>query len=171
VLPLLLASALASALAAGAATPESVRGIYRVEASARTSVLLLRALELRGDVVLRPGERPGAVLARLAAQGHACELAGTLAEDGSLAFARGQRCSIVLDDPGARGRVEATLRSGKGRVEDGRLALQLEVALAGTVRIATAGVPGLASETAVPVDGDASVRVEGRRDNSRGAGP
>jgi hypothetical protein len=171
VLPLAAAAAFAAALAAGAVTPEGARGTYRVEASARTSVPLLGTLDLRGDVVLRPGDGPRAVLARLASQGHACELAGTLAEDGSLAFAKGQRCPIVLDDPGARGRVEATLRSGKGRVEDGRLALQLEVALAGTVRVATGGVPGLPAEATVPVDGNASVRAEGRRDNSRAAGP
>jgi hypothetical protein len=171
VVPLVAAAAFASALAAGAATPESARGTYRVEASVRTSVPLLRTLELRGDVLLRPGEGPRAVQARLASQGHACELAGTLDDDGTLAFARGQRCTIELDDPGARGRVGATLRSGKGRVEDGRLSLQLEVALAGTVRVATGGIPGLAAETAVPVDGDASVRAQGRRDNSRSAGP
>ncbi|HEY6001785.1 MAG TPA: hypothetical protein VIV57_02845 [Anaeromyxobacter sp.] len=165
-LPLLLAIAL------GAATPEAARGTYRVEATVRTAgVPLLRTLELRGDVVLRPGDGPGAVRARLAARGHACELVGTIAENGALAFGRGQRCSIALDDPGVRGRVEATLRSGEGRVDDGRIALRLEVGLAGTVRIPTGGVPGLGGEAALPVDGDASVRAEGRRDNSRGAGP
>jgi hypothetical protein len=164
---------LSLALAAGAQTPESARGTYRVDATVRANVPLLRSLELRGDVVLRPaeGRGPRAVQARLAAQGHACDLAGTLSGDGALAFPRGQRCTIDLDDPGVRGRVEATLRSGEGRIEDGRLALRLEVALAGAVRISTGGVPGLPAEAAVPVNGDASVRADGRRDNSRAAGP
>jgi hypothetical protein len=168
VLPLLLALA----FSAGAATPESARGTYRVEATVRLSgVPILQTLQLRGDVVLRPAEGPRAVQARLSAQGHVCELAGAIAEDGTLSFARGQRCTIALDDPGARGRVEATLRSGEGRADDGRLALRLEVAVAGTVRVATGGVPGLPAEAALPIDGDASVRAEGRRDNSRAAGP
>ncbi|HEY6098085.1 MAG TPA: hypothetical protein VIW03_01555 [Anaeromyxobacter sp.] len=165
-LPFLLAFAL------GAASTEGVRGTYRVQARARISgVPLLRTLDLPGDVVLRPGGGPRAVQARLAARGHTCELAGTLADDGTLAFARGQRCPIALDDAGARGRVEATLRSGEGRVEEGRIALELELELAGKVRVATGGVPGLSAETAVPVDGGASVRAEGRRDNSRAAEP
>lgn len=161
---------MASALRA--ATPDEARGTYRVQASARMAgVPLVRSLELRGDVVLRPGEGPRAVQARLAARGYACELTGTLRDDGALTFARGQRCSIALDDPGTRGQVEATLRSGKGRVEDGRIALDLELGLAGEVRVATGRVPGLAPETKLPVNGEASIRAEGWRDNSRAAEP
>lgn len=163
-LPLLLA------LAALAAAPGAALGTYRVQASARlSSVPLLDALELRGDVVFRPGDGPRGVRARLASQGHACELAGTVAQDGTLAFPGGQRCRILLDDPGARGEVLATLRSGQGRVADGRLVLQLELRLEGRVRVATGGLPGLPAQAVVPVDGGASVRAEGRRDNSRAA--
>ncbi len=158
------------AFAVGAATPGAALGTYRVQASARISgVPLLGTLELRGDVSLRPGDGPRGVKARLASRGHACELAGTLAEDGALAFADGQRCRIALDDPGVRGEVTATLRSGRGRVVDGRITLALELGLAGKVRVATGVLPGLAAETVVPVDGAASVRAEGRRDNSRAA--
>lgn len=145
-------------------------GTYRVKATARLSgVPLVSSLELRGDVVLRPGERPPAVRARLAARGQACELAGTLTGPGRLVLTAGQRCRIPLDDPGVRGDVEATLRSGEARVVDGRLVLALEVGLAGTVRLSTGLVPGLAREATVPVDGSASVRGEGDRDNSRAA--
>ena len=164
VLPLLLAVAL------GVPGTDAAAGTYRVQATARLSgVPLLRTLALRGDVVLRPGGGPRAVSARLAARGHACELAGTLAEDGTLAFRPAQRCAIALDDPGARGRVEATLRSGRGRLRNGRIALELELGLEGAVRVATGGVPGVAAETVVPVDGEASVHAEGARDNSRAA--
>lgn len=162
VLPLLLALLLHAA-DGGAA------GTYRVLATVRvTGVALVRSLELRGDVVLRPGDRPRAVRARLATQGHACELAGSLAEPGRVILAAGQRCTIPLDDPGLRGDVVATLRSGEARVADGRLVLTLEAGLAGSVRV-SAGIPGLAREAAVPIDGTASVRAEGARDNSRAA--
>lgn len=164
-LPLVLALA-----AAADASPSDVRGTYRVEATVRSSgVPLLRTLELRGDVLLRPGEDPGAVSARLASRGQSCELAATLRDGEALRFEPGQRCRIALDDPGVRGDVLATLRAGRGRVADGRLTLELELELAGEVRIATGRVPGLAAETAVPVDGDATILAEGRRDNSRAA--
>ncbi len=155
------------ALALGA---DPALGTYRVEATARlTGVPLLGRLELRGDVVLRPAGDAPRVRAHLAARGHACDVDGTLAADGTLELVPGPRCPIVLDDPGARGRVEATLRSGNGRVREGRIALDLELDLAGTVRLPTGGLPGMPAETAVPVDGGASVRAEGGRDNSRAA--
>jgi hypothetical protein len=150
------------------AAPDDATGTYRVQATARVSgVPLVRSLDLRGDVVLRAGERPGLVRVRLAARDHACDLAGRLAEPGRVVLAPGQRCPILLDDPGLRGDVEATLRSGEARLADGRIVLSLELGLAGSVR--TALVPGLAREAVVPVDGSASVRGEGDRDNSRAA--
>jgi hypothetical protein len=164
VLPLLLA------LLLHAAAEDGALGTYRVQATARLSgVPLVHALDLRGDVVLRPGEGPRAVRVRLAARGHACDLSGTLAEPGRLVLAAGQRCPILLDDPGVRGEVEASLRSGEARLADGHLVLSLEVALAGSVRLSTGLLPGLAREAVVPVDGSASVRGEGDRDNSRAA--
>ncbi len=149
---------------------DGARGTYRVQATARVSgVPLARSLDLRGDVVLRPGERPRAVRARLAARDHACEFAGTLDGPGRLVLTAGQRCSILLDDPGIRGHVEATLRSGEARLANGGIVLTLEVDLAGSVRISPGTALGIAGETVVPVDGSASVRGEGHRDNSRAA--
>lgn len=151
-----------------AAADDGALGTYRVQATARVAgVPILRSLELRGDVVLRPGERPRALRARLASRGHACELTGTLAEPGRLVLTAGQRCPIALDDPGIRGDVVATLRSGEARLANGRIFLTLELGLAGTVRVATALVPGFAQDATVPVDGSASVRGDGARDNSR----
>ena len=163
------------ALAVGATPAGAALGTYRVRADTRlTGVPLVSTLELRGDAVLRAGDGPRGVRARLASRGQACELAGTLAPDGKLAFAGGQRCRIRLDDPGVRGEVLATLRSGQGRVEGDRLVLALELGVAGKVRVAAgglAGLPGLGSEAVMPVDGAASVRAEGSRDHSRGADP
>jgi hypothetical protein len=163
-------SPLLLALLLHATADEGALGTYRVQATARVSgVPLVHSLDLRGDVVLRPGERPGTVRARLAARGHACELAGTLPDPGRLVLTAGQRCPILIDDPGIRGNVEATLRSGEARVADGHIALVLEIGLAGSVRPSTGLVPGLGREAVVPVDGSASVRGEGDRDNSRAA--
>jgi hypothetical protein len=163
VLPLLAALS----LAAVPAVPEGVLGTYRVQATLRApDVPYASKVDLRGDVVLRAGDGPRAVRARLAANGKACELAGTLAQDGALAFADGQTCAIPLDDPLATGRVDATLRSGVGRVADGRVTLELELALAGMVHV---GSGRLARETLVPIGGKASVSAEGTRDNSRAA--
>lgn len=165
-LPVLLA------LLVQAAADDGVVGTYRVHATARVvGVPVLRSLELRGDVVLRAGPRPGAVRARLASQGHACELAGTLAEPGRMVLAAGQRCPIALDDPGVRGDVIATVRSGEARVANGRIVLALEVDLAGKVQVSAEILPGLGQQAAVPVDGSASLRGDGARDNSRAAGP
>lgn len=163
-LPLVLA------LLLHAPADDGARGTYRVHANVRVSgVPLVRSLELRGDVVLRPGERPHTVRARLAARDHACELAGTMAEPGRLVLTAGQRCAILLDDPGVRGHVEVTLGSGEARLANGGIVLSLEVVLAGSVRISPGAALGLAGESVVPLDGSASVRGEGRRDNSRAA--
>jgi hypothetical protein len=174
-----LVTALVTALplmAAGAtpATADPVRGTYRARADVRLAgVPLVSALELRGDVVLRPAGRPGALTARLAARGSACELAGQAEGGGGFALTGGQRCTIVLVDPDAKGRVEATLVAGRGTVTaDGRLTLVLELALAGAVRVASGtALPGIPAEVDVPVNGRASVAAEGTRDNSRAAEP
>lgn len=172
-----LALALAALLAAPPAAPaEAVAGTYRVRATVRLpSAPVLGTVELRGDVVLRPGARPDAVSARFAARGHGCALEGRTAaspgaQGGAVTFAPGQACTIALDDPGVRGRVEAVLRGARVRVDAaGRLTLALELELSGSVRVATGleGIPGLAGEAEVPVSGPATVDGAGERDNSR----
>ncbi len=165
------AAALLLAWGARPVSPESIRGTYRVRASATLDrVPLARSLTLRGDVVLGAGGTAPAVTARLASRGQACRLDGRVAADGALAFARGQRCTFVFDEPELRGRVEAVLQGGRGAADEaGRLTLALEFALSGSVRLATGGLPGFPVEADVPVDGPASLTAEGTRDNSRGA--
>jgi hypothetical protein len=108
---------------------------------------------------------------------HACELVATRADDGALAFAAGQRCALALDDPGARGRVDARLLAGRGVLRDRHLALDLSFQLSGAVSIRAApsqllGVELPSSWTPpLPVDGPATVSAEGDRDESRAAQP
>lgn len=168
--------------AAGGAdvTPGSARGVYRLAGSARVSASPLPSerLELRADAVLRPGDGPRRILARLAARGHACELAGTLAPDGALAFDAGQRCPLALDDPGVRGKLDGRLRAGSGRLSGRELSLDLAFELTGTVSLSAGGVrvPGLGVEVPpswtppTPVRGEARATAAGTRDDSRAAG-
>ncbi len=161
-------------------TPESARGVYRLSGSARVtaSPLPSERLELRADAVLRPGDGPRRIQARLAMQGHVCELAGKLAPDGTLAFDEGQRCLLDLDDPGARGHVEGRLRSGSGRLAGRDLSVDLVFDVSGTVSVSAGGVrvPGLGVEVPpswtppTPVQGEARASASGTRDDSRAAG-
>lgn len=152
-------------------------GTYRMRGSARVDAVapLGRSIEARGDAIVRAA---GAGLrVRLASQGRACELVASRGADGGLAFAPGQRCAFDLDDADARGHVEARLRAGSGRLRDRHLSLELAFELSGAVALRTVGqgqVLGIEIPAAwtpeLPVDGTASVRAEGDRDESRAAG-
>lgn len=166
--------------AAPAATPESARGAYRMAVTARVNAPPLpgKTTELRADAVLRPDAGPRRIRARLAAQGHACELAGRLEPGGAIAFDPGQRCPVDLDGPEARGRIEARLRSGGGRLAGRDLSLDLAWEVDGTVSLSAGGVniPGLGIEVpptwtpATRIEGEARATASGTRDDSRAAG-
>lgn len=171
-----------AAATAGAAPPaaDAIRGTYRLRGTARVDAgpVLSREAEVRADAVLRRGDRPRALRVRLAAEGQACELDATLGERGALAFPAGQRCAFDLDDPGARGRVAATLRDGSGRVQERTLALDLVFELSGAVSLRTSERVEVLGRTVdlpaawtpeLPVRGEARARAEGARDDSRAA--
>lgn len=163
-------------LSAAAPPGEDVAGIYRVQGTARVDAAapLGRRIEARGDAGVRAGAGRE-VRIRLAAMDHACELVARRSDDGALAFAAGQRCELVLDDPGARGRVEARLRSGTGRLRDRHLALDLAFELAGQVSLRAVPAQLLGVELPsswlppMPVDGGAALSAAGDRDESRAA--
>lgn len=177
-LPLL--SAVPGLAAAASSSPEAARGAYRMVGTARVSAspLPTQSHELRADAVLRPGQGPRGIRARLAAQGHACELSGRLEPTGAIAFDPGQRCQVDLDGPEARGRVEARLRAGTGQLTGRALSLDLDWEVSGTLSLSTGGVrvPGLGLEVpatwtpATPVRGEARAVATGTRDDSRAAG-
>jgi len=167
-----------AALAAAQPARDGVEGTYRLEGIARVEAAapLRREIAARGDAVVRAGAGRELRL-RLAAMDHACELVATRADDGALAFAAGQRCALQLDDPGARGKVDARLRSGRGALRGRHLALELAFDLAGTVSIRAApsqllGVDLPSAWTPpIAVDGGAAVSAGGDRDESRAAQP
>lgn len=175
------ALALSSTAAAEPTPATAIRGTYRLSGTARVDAgpVLSREMEARADAVLSPGRGARAVRARLLAEGHACELSATLGEGGALAFEPGQRCVFEVQDPEARGRVEARLRSGKGRCAGGKLALDLAFELSGTLALRTAqrvevmGSPvelPAAWTPDLPVRGEARTVAQGKRDDSRAAG-
>jgi hypothetical protein len=177
---LALAAALAGAGAAGS-SPDAVRGTYRLHGTAHVEArpALDDDVEVHADAILRPGPGPRDVRARLSAEAQSCDLDAKLGDGGALVFAEGQRCVVDLQAPDARGRIEARLRSGTGRIRDGQLALEMTWDLSGalSVRTATSRIQVLGREVdlpatwmpEVPVRGDAHATVEGRRDASRAA--
>jgi hypothetical protein len=163
--------------AADAPSPGGLRGTYRLHGTARVAATPLpeRDLELHADALLEPGSSPRQVRIRVAAEGYACDLVARLDDAGALAFEPGQRCLVALASPGARGRVEATLRSGRGQLADDHLALELACDLAGSVSLKAGGGRVLGAEVPatwmppVPVQGEARAAAEGDRDRSRAA--
>ena len=169
---------LLAALAAPATSGPEVRGTYRLQGSARVDARPFPATEqeVHADAVLSPGARAGEVRIHLAGQGFACELLAALDAAGTLTLTRGQRCTIAFLNDDTEGRIEAKLVSGRGRVSDEALRLELSFSLAGSVRLRPGGslaalgqalsLPGAGGDP-VPVRGEASGRAEGRRDRSR----
>ncbi len=174
----------ATALAAVAATaPKKVpasaaeaRGTYRMRGTAHVaaSPVIDRDVEVHADAVLDAGRGPREVRAHLVAEGAACDLVARLGGGGELSFEPGQTCHVPVDAPAVRGRVEARLRSGRGRVAGETLSLELAWDLDGAVtpplgRAARAlGIPS-GSGAEIPVRGQARATAEGWRDNSRAA--
>jgi hypothetical protein len=167
--------AASSALAAPSAV-DGRGGTYRMRGTARVDAAspLGGDIDSRGDAVVRVGTG-GTVHLRLASMGQACELAASIADDGALAFDAGQRCFFDLRDD-ARGHVEARLRTGRGRLRDRHLSLDLTFDLSGAVALRTSeavqmmGVNIPPSWTPdIPLSGGAAVRAEGDRDESRAA--
>ncbi len=148
-----------------------MRGTAHVAASP----VVDRDVEVHADAVLDAGMGPREVRAHLVAEGRACDLVARLGGGGELSFEPRQTCRIAVDGPGARGYVEARLRSGRGTLADGTLSLELAWDLEGAVapglgRAAQVlGIPSAAPGAEIPVRGEARARAEGWRDNSRAA--
>ncbi len=139
-----------------------IRGTYRMQGVAHVAALpaIERDVELHADAILEPGARAGEVRAHFAAQGHVCDLLARIDLAGALWFEAGQRCTIDVDYPDARGRIEARLGSGHGRLQGDRLALELSWELSGILSLGT-------TTPAVRVRGEARATAEGKRDESR----
>ncbi len=175
----------ALALLAGATARGDGRGApagtYRLEGTARVQArpVVDRAEDIHATAAVASGGKGGATKVRLTSQGYRCDLEARAGGAGELAFDPGQRCTIALAEKEARGRVEATLASGHGRITDGRLQLELSWNVSGAVSLFVGGeryevmgreveVPGgWAPE--VPLRGTATTRAAGPRDDGGAA--
>jgi hypothetical protein len=186
-----LPSIAAALLASAVAWPEAARareapaassrpvtsGRYLVTGTARANVTVLPAREYPVDVLVMvaPGDGPGGVRLHLRSRGYACELRGRVGKEQVLALEPGQSCQVELQGPDQRGRIDARLQSGKGRLSQGELSLQLAWDVGGSVSVSSGSrvtIPGTSVELtlpeapAVPVRGTVEAEVRGPRDDS-----
>jgi hypothetical protein len=171
--PLLVALVLLVLAGGVGAAPlsQDLAGRYVLEGTARVHAppMLDREIEAGADASLAPVPGTSDVRVRLTWGRSACELIARRAGS-ALAFATGQRCDVVLDEPEVGGKVIARLRSGSGRVEGAVLSLETAWDLSGAVNLRIAGgvrvlgkdVPG-ASFPPTHVAGTAEVSVKGER--------
>jgi hypothetical protein len=161
-----------------AASPTSVasgRYVLRGTVRANTSLLPTREEAVEVLALVAAGDTQHDVRLHLRARGHACELRARVSRGGALALEPGQTCRIELDEPDARGHVDARLRSGSGRLDARSLSLDVAWDLAGSVSTqpgARVAVPGTSIEVplpatpAVPVRGTVEAEATGTRESA-----
>jgi hypothetical protein len=168
--------AFASGVSAAGSRPVT-SGRYLVSGTARANVTVLPAREYPVDVLVlvAPGDGPGGVRLHLRARGYACELRGRVESKQVLALEPGQSCQLDLQGPDQRGRIDARLQTGKGRLSQRELSLQLAWELGGSVSVSSGSrvtIPGTSVELtlpespAVPVRGTVEAEVSGPRDDA-----
>lgn len=145
-LPLRLPAACALALAlsapAAARPPASARsGTYRLHtvANVRAAPVVEERFERDVEVTLSPEARGGSLRVRLESERYACEVKARLSADGQIVFDPQQRCALTVAEPTARGRVEARLESGRGRLQGDRLEIDVSWALSGSMSLLVGG--------------------------------
>ena len=167
---------LAAAAAAAAGEPaDAVKGRYVLHGPAHVETTTFGTHDATADldVVVSGGRGPAALRLELTSGAYACTLAARATPAGELTLEPGQACPVEVAEEGARGRVEAKLSSGRGRVAGGTLALDLAFDLAGTLSVGARGgkvnvlgaevdVPGAWTAPA-PLRGTASAKARGAR--------
>ncbi|HET6436747.1 MAG TPA: hypothetical protein VFG59_01705 [Anaeromyxobacter sp.] len=172
---------LALLLLGQAAPPGDLPRTYRLTGTARVKALPfpVRDQEIHADAVVRAGPSPGELEIHLLVEGYACDLAATSQRGGALRLAPGQNCRALFSGEEAEGRIEASLASGAGRLDEEALSLELVFTIGGSVRMREGGaLDALGQALSLPgsggswtaVKGEARGRAEGRRDRSRAAG-
>jgi len=97
--------------------------------------------DVTADLVaeVRTGRAASEVELALGWHEYRCDVAARLGESGDLVFAPGQHCALEVAEPEVRGRVEASLQSGRGRLMGGWLELELTFEVSGALRTHVAG--------------------------------
>jgi hypothetical protein len=174
VVGLLAVAVLAERATAGDAV-DGIRGRYVLHGPAHVETTTFGTHDATADldVVVSAGRGPSALRLELTSGAYACTLAARATPAGDLTLEPGQACPVDVAEEGARGRVEAKLSSGRGRVAGGTLALDLAFDLTGTLSVGARGgkvtvlgadleVPGAWTAPA-PLRGTASAKARGTR--------
>lgn len=173
--------AAAGATGSGATAEQIGRYVLHGSAHVETTTLGTHDADADLDVVVAPGAAPGGLRLELTSGAYACGLAARVSAAGDLAFDAGQRCPVEVAEKGARGKVDARLRSGRGRILGGALSLELAFDVSGTLSMGAQGgsvtvlgaevnVPGAWTAPA-PVRGTVEAKARGARRGGAGAAP
>jgi hypothetical protein len=137
----LLSAAFLALLGAGAAPstpgPAGISGTYALSGTAHVSVSPFPAQDSPGAMTATLSMTPasGALSLHLEARGYGCTLQVRAAQDGSLQFVEGTTCPLDVNEPEARGHVEARLRTARGQAVDDTLELALEFDVKGSIQV------------------------------------
>jgi len=125
----------------GASTVDGGLGGYLLNATSKVRVSPFPASDQAGEVrvTLERARTPGHVSVRLESRGYACVLDAARSRSGDLEFSRPASCPVEVRRTDTRGRVDAQLRSGHGKVGDGWLTLDLRFDVSGTISTRVSG--------------------------------
>ncbi|HET7754417.1 MAG TPA: hypothetical protein VFK85_10955 [Anaeromyxobacteraceae bacterium] len=151
-------------------------GRYVLTGTARANLGAWPRRDYEVDVLalVAPGDRPGDLRLHLWSRGYACQLRGRV-DAQTVWLEPGQTCHVEFGDASERGRVDATLRSGSGRLRTGDLELRLHWDVRGSATVPGGGsvtVPGTTLEVplpdapAVPVRGTVEAEARGPRERT-----
>ena len=162
---------------------DGISGKYDVVGTAHVSISPFPAHDYPGELTatLSRTPAPGTFSLRLEVRGYACSLQVGAARDGSLQFPNGAICPLDIAQPDAHGHVDAQLRMARGRVVNGRLELDLQFDVKGSLqmRIPSKTVRIFGTEfqspatwaPAAPVHGTVAASGQGRRNRSDASAP
>lgn len=163
VLALALSAAAPARPAQGAASSAPGTWLLHVTANVRASPVVDERFERDVEVTLSPYAGSGTVRVRLESERYACDLAARLSAGGQIALDPGQRCTLDVREPTARGRVEARLESGSGRLRGDRMEIDVSWALSGSMSLLVGGqtMEVLGREVEVPATWMPEVPLKG----------
>jgi hypothetical protein len=160
--------------ALGTGTVDGALGGYLLNATSQVRVSPFPASEQPGEVrvTLERARTPGHVSVRLESRGYTCVLDAARSRSGDLEFSKPASCPVEVRRTDARGRIDAQLQSGHGKVRDGWLTLDLRFDVSGKISTRVSGrtFTLFQTEFSVPEGWTPAVPIRGTV-TSGGSGP
>jgi len=127
--------------ALGTSTADGVLGRYLLNATSQVRVSPFPTSEQPGEVrvTLERTRTPGHLSVRLESRGYSCVLDAARSRSGDLEFSKPASCPVEVRRTDARGRIDAQLQSGHGKVRDGWLTLDLRFDVSGRISTRVSG--------------------------------